>query len=318
MPQSTLWKTSFAAVALVGVMACQDREAPLAPGVPGSGEPSRQDIQVTCVASVSQGSVACARPAGAGDQALIVGGQGRYVQLASSNIAVSADTFSVDVTVQNMIQQPMGTLDGETPHPDGIRVFFASGPTTTSGTGDVTVENADGTDTFLAADQPYFQYPGILRHNEVTAPREWRFLFDPGVDTFAFTVYVSTEVEHEDDWIDLSGNPSYLFEGADTLYQAVVRDRVGNVLDGEIEWSSSDPAVATVDTAGRVSVVALGFTTLTATSGSLTAETTIGVCPVMLVGSSRAYDGTGASRLCLPGGDDGVEYVLVPVNVSEA
>lgn len=319
MPQRTVWKSSAIAVALLGLAACLDREAPLTPGTdPDPAPTTRLEAQVSCVASISEETVACAVPSGGGDQALIIGGQGQYVQLTSSNVQVTGNVFSFDVTVQNLIHQPMGTLDGTTLHPEGVRVFFASGPTTTGGTGDIVVGNPDGTATFLAAGQPYFQYDQILQHQEVSDPREWQLVFDPGVDTFAFTVYVSTEVQFEENWVDLGANTPYFLAGADTPLVAVLRDPVGNAVAGDFSWTSSNPTVVTVDSAGRLQALALGYATITATSGTASGELSVGVCPVMLVGAHAAYNGAAGGQLCLPGGDaGGVEYVLVPVNVSQ-
>jgi len=68
---------------------------------------------------------------------LIVGGQGALVRLASSGTTYNAGTqaFASDVTVENLIAQPMNTTDGTTPDAGGIKVFFHSGPTVTGGAG---------------------------------------------------------------------------------------------------------------------------------------------------------------------------------------
>ena len=73
-------------------------------------------------------------PVVAGD--LIIGGQNVNVKLTSSNVAYNSGTgrFTFDVTVQNLIPQPLGTTDGTTLAPGGVSVFFTSGPTVTDGT----------------------------------------------------------------------------------------------------------------------------------------------------------------------------------------
>ena len=59
---------------------------------------------------------------------------------------------------------------------------------------------------------------------------------------------------------------------------AEVRDQNGRVLTWEnVSWSSSDPAVATVDSDGRVTAVGNGSTTVTATGGAVSGHASISV-----------------------------------------
>jgi hypothetical protein len=185
---------SGAALALLTPAACWDGDAPTAP-LDVLDPPAPQVVQ--CRANIDAGTVACGQPTlgtPAGLQlAVVVGGQGTYVQLASTNVSYDgSDVFQADVTVQNLIAQPMGTPDGTTV--TGIKVFFHTGPDVTSGTGTVTVANADGTGTFTGAVQPYFEYSEILQTNDVSAAKTWLWSVSPTVETFAFSVYVSTDI----------------------------------------------------------------------------------------------------------------------------
>lgn len=154
--------------------------------------------QVTCTADVRAGTVRCGEAAALvpGARPVIVGGQGTLVMLRSSNVAYDAGTevFSVDVTVQNLLAQRMGTPDGTAV--TGIRVFFPSEPVTTEGAGTVTVL-ADSAGTFTNADQPYFLYPQSLADKETSAPRTWRMSVPPSVDQFSFRVYVAADLPQE-------------------------------------------------------------------------------------------------------------------------
>ncbi|MFL5384975.1 MAG: hypothetical protein ACJ8GN_20845 [Longimicrobiaceae bacterium] len=177
--------------ALVLAAACADSTS--APVATGPGSPSQ--VRLVCTAQVAARTVSCAAPgAPAGVRADRIVGQGGGVKLASSNIAVYADTFAFDVTVTNQLEYPIGTTNGVNPDPNGIRPFFVDGIHTTGGTGSVTVANADGVGTFTATGQPYFAYPGVLQPAATTAPRRWKLRFDSGVETFAFSLYVSTPV----------------------------------------------------------------------------------------------------------------------------
>src|SRR5688500_4070118 len=110
------------------------------------------ESRIDCVGNVVSRSVACAPAAAAtvvqtdrrtGERFalagplhdVILGNQGGYVKLTSSNISVAGGVFSFDVTLQNKIAQPIGTTNGFSAAAAGSRVFFAVGPTVTGGTG---------------------------------------------------------------------------------------------------------------------------------------------------------------------------------------
>ena len=137
---------------------------------------------LNCVAEVGAGTLTCTAPSASDTQDghgitadLVLGGQGTYVALRSSNVSYNSGTttFQADVTVQNLTVEPMGTPDGSTV--TGVKVFFHSGPTVTSGTGTVTVVNADGTGAFTGTNQPYFFYDQILPTAQVSAAKTWRW-----------------------------------------------------------------------------------------------------------------------------------------------
>jgi hypothetical protein len=152
---------------------------------------------LTCDAT--RDGVTC-RPQGAGSSGssrVIYGGQNQFVRLTSANAGYNGGTgiYSVDVTVQNLMNEAIGTPDGVTPDPDGIQVFFYGG-IIPRGTGTVTVANADGTAFFTEADQPYHAYHEILDKDEISQVKTWQFNMDPGVTGFSFTVLIETDVQY--------------------------------------------------------------------------------------------------------------------------
>lgn len=122
---------------------------------------------------------------------VIVGNQERYVRLTSSGLSTVSDTLSANVTVQNLLLQPLATLNDTTEHPNGVRVFFFTDPTN-----GVEVANADGVATFTDSEQLYFEYEQILRPGEVSPAKTWRFALN-GAATFGFQVFVAAEVPDE-------------------------------------------------------------------------------------------------------------------------
>jgi hypothetical protein len=130
---------------------------------------------------------------------VVIGGQNVNLKLTSSNVSYNSGTgiFKFDVTVKNLMNEAIGTPDGTVEDPDGIQVFFSSGPNVTSnGGGTVEVANEDGTDTFTAANQPYFAYDQILAKNDVSDPKTWQLQVTGPVSTFNFIVYVETDVQY--------------------------------------------------------------------------------------------------------------------------
>jgi hypothetical protein len=189
-----------AVLAAGALAACSDRQ-PLggsreAVAVPS---PSRVLQGFDCTASLAAG-VSCRPSSGGagGGSAVIVGGQGVNVQLTSTNLSYDSATqiYQFDVTVKNLMNETLGSPDGVIPDPEGIRVFFHTGPTVTGGTGTASVNNADGEETFTAANQPYFTYNEILPKNAVSASKTWKLNVPTTATNVAFQVFVESDVQY--------------------------------------------------------------------------------------------------------------------------
>jgi hypothetical protein len=191
----TILRASAIGAAVLGFAACAEHAAGPVDVAARQQQPAQAVAAVDCVANVKTGSVSCG---GTGDaHADIFSGQNSYVKLTSSNVSYNSGTeiFQFDVTVQNLMNEAIGTPDGVTPDTGGVRVFFGSGPTATTGTGTITVANADGTYTFLAPDQPFFRYSQVLAKNAVSSAKTWQLNVPNTVGSFTFRVYVATDVQ---------------------------------------------------------------------------------------------------------------------------
>jgi len=221
---------------------------------------------LSCRANVQSATLSCERPditgQSLGPNFLIVGGQGQYVQLTSANPAYdgTSQIFSADVTVQNLIGQPIGSSDGLTV--TGVKVFFHSGPTVTQWTGPtpptVTVANADDVATFTGTNQPYHLYPEILSPGAVSASKTWEWNVPPEATEFVFEVYVEGPVYFPSGWIEVAPFPASVTVGSAAPLTATIKDVIGRTVTGTVNWSSSADTVATVNAAGTVSGVAPG------------------------------------------------------------
>lgn len=206
-----------AAMGALVLAACTDRDGSpgSVPTGPGTAAPPGEPVllqAVDCRVEVRTLRVKCG-PTGGGEGApshLIVGGQNEYVALTSTSPDYDPGTqlFTMDVTVRNLIPQPLGTSDTIPPlSPDAnrVRVFFSTPPVATAGTGAIDVVE-DGKATFLSADQDYYQYNALLDPFEVTVPRKWTFNVPATVESFHFGVYVAAAVPWPDGYVVISGN----------------------------------------------------------------------------------------------------------------
>jgi hypothetical protein len=290
-----------AAAMLLPAAACFDAGVPMAP----DSAPLTVVSRIDCVGSTVARSVSCTPAASASVMQedrqsgsrlpvpkamhdLILGNQGGYVKLESSNIVVAGGVFAFDVTLKNLIPQSIGTSNGFSAAAGGSKVFFSAGPQLTSGSGTIDFVNPgggffyDGTATFTSANQPYFKYVAILNTGDVSAAKTWQLRFDPGVLTFSFSVFVSTPVKFQDGYVD--GNPNVLtlnFGEASSSLGGTVRSAVGNPIGGTVDYLSSNPAVATVSSSGVVTAgSANGVTYVSLSSGALPGylSTAVNVC----------------------------------------
>ena len=278
-------KKAATLLALATAAACSE-EAPTRPADDAASRPARdpsmQVVLVTCNASKSDLSVICSapqipRPDHDGPVAdIIYGGQNMFVKVTSSNVAYNSVTgrFTFDVTIQNLLQQPIGTTDGTTLAPTGIRTFFASGPTVTGGSG-VCAVLPDGFGTFTAPGQSYYQYNQVLAQNQVSAVKPWTIIISPTVDTFQFILLISAPVQYPSGYIEINGQLpgasfGLLHPGSTTPLVGVVKNQLGIVIPGAvITWGTTDPNQATVDPGGVVTGVRYGTPAITATSMGL-------------------------------------------------
>lgn len=283
----------------LALAACSDAADPVRPDTSAPDAPSSPQLAVSCTANLQARTVRCSEPGGIGARAVILGGQHQYVSLASSNIQLIADTFAFNVAVTNLIPQPLGTTNGTTVDPAGVRVFFATGPTSTSG-GTVTVANPDGTGTFTASGQPYFQYNTLLRQDSTSAQKQWKLRFTPEVTNFTFTVYVSTAVQYPNGYVDdmpyvITLNPNE----ARTL-TGTARNFAGNPTGTPVSWSSDAPATASVTGSQVTAGAARGFASLTASSGAAPGlfTTAVSVCQATVVTNGTSLPSQISSTDC--------------------
>ena len=103
----------------------------------------------------------------------------------------ATETWSLESSLQNLLGQPIGTLDGTTA--GGTRVVVTYSMAASAGRGTVSIVNADGAGTFTAPDQPYFDYPEIVAPLAYSRYRTWELHVPNTVSEVLLGVAISTE-----------------------------------------------------------------------------------------------------------------------------
>lgn len=319
-PISHVRSLSLSAVLLLA--ACTDAVTDARPEPPEPGPAGRPVTiqEVLCRGSIADGRVECAPAPVTDGSALIVGGQGVYVQLTSSNVAYDGGTgqFTFDVTIQNLIEQPMGTADGAALDPNGVRIFFVEGPSVTGGSGSASV-NPDGFGTFTAAGQPYYQYSEVLEEGETSGSRGWTLIVSPTVTTFTFKVLVAAAVPFPDGYVSLNGELPGFYAGelhpdSTLALTAVSKTVVGNVIPGQTHtFTNDDPLCASVSPGGVVTGLRAANCDLEVSDGTRT-----GYVNLTVTGTTRVWAGSESTDWAVGGNWTGgfvpavEDSVLVP------
>lgn len=285
-------------------------------------DPNTQMVVLTCEASRKQLTVTCAAPQLGGNKGkvaadIVYGGQNTFVTLTSTNVAYNSGTgrFTFDVTVKNLLQQPIGTTDGTTLAPTGVRAFFSSGPTVTGGSGVIAVL-PDGFGTFTAAGQSFYQYDQVLANNVTSSAKTWTIIISPTVETFTFLLLISAPVQYPNGYIEINGqlpgsSAGLLHPGSTSALTAVVKNQLGIVVPGAVvTWGTTDPNQASVDGSGVVTGVRYGTPVITATSGGLNGNISFNV-----TGTVRNWTGLVSSDWAV-GGNWGGGYTPALVDTA--
>jgi len=306
-----LWLCSAAFALAIGPAAC-DRaaETPLAAD-PAAAAPSP-------IILPDPYGITCAGGTRGGGHFRCSGGTVAEMEVYTAWYDASSQQMHVISYFHNLLGQPLGTLDGTTPHPEGVRVFFREAPLVLIGSGYITLADADGVETFTDTVRPYHQYDGVIPEYGWANGRQWTLSVPATVDSFYLYLGVSAAVPRPNGWVEIGGDSTANVGGTRTLTATKV-DVVGSpgaTGGGPVRWSSSNPAVATVGISnGIVTAVAPGTATITAGDSLRSGSTTFTVtCNTVAVGAVL-FTPTNTS-FCVAGGATGAEFTVVPVNVS--
>lgn len=249
-----------------------------------SGGDALQSGDQLCTVNVQMGTVICREVLAGGTsvQNVIVGTP--FVSFVATSAhsrgnPANEDTTVYTVAIKNETPQKLGTVDGTTVAPGGIRLFFISGPAVSSkvpgsGKTSIRLETPDDTATFTNqdgsvtyTDKMYFQYDEVVVPGDTTAPKTMRFIYTPNVLSFSYAYRVSAPAPREYGRIDIAQpTDSIIAPAGTTQLSATAYDAVGQVKSDALKWESSDSSVAIPNAAGIVTGVTGGTAVITATS----------------------------------------------------
>jgi hypothetical protein len=188
---------------VAAALACNDIDRPVGPRAP---QPIAQQeeppvlLSLTCELNGSRSTVSCTPvlptpPAGV-NASVIYGATATYAIFFPYNLVKDtvAHTWQFTAYLQNLLKQSIGTLNGTTT--TGVKVFVTDFHVTT-GTGAVSVANADGTGTFTAPNQPYFNYNQIIAPSGYSGNKLWKFNVPNSVTAVSMSILISTDFPAE-------------------------------------------------------------------------------------------------------------------------
>lgn len=191
---------------LFALAACVDSGTPVAitaPAIPLASVQmncalERASAQVRCVSQALHPS-ADQRPAGVRAEVVLPPEAAQLVLVFGSNAYDPATgLLSISIAVRNTSDRPMGTIGGTSVPGSvgggrgGVNVFYVDGPRVTAGSGNVTVVNADGADTFTGPDQKFYANGGFLRPGEESGRKLWQWRLTGDVQAWSFDLAIST------------------------------------------------------------------------------------------------------------------------------
>ncbi|HET7622217.1 MAG TPA: S8 family serine peptidase [Gemmatimonadaceae bacterium] len=192
----------------VGLISCKDTIDPRETRHPSQVQQQEASgpvtvLRLTCTFSFpngGQGEVRCGEP-GSGmkrvSKSVILPASSEYAAWLPYYLVKDTvtETWSFLSVVQNLLGQPIGTLDGTTAV--GTKVAVTYGPVASAGTGTVSIINADGTGTFTAPNQQYFNYPGTVAPRAYSTYRTWNVHVPNTVTEVTMGVAISTDFPAE-------------------------------------------------------------------------------------------------------------------------
>ena len=217
-----------AAVAISALRSCSCKVAAttlaIAAATACAGDaPPAASHSIRCVVTRQNASIQCISDAGTptpppdvdpSGTALILRSQGNDVNLLADSVQWAGDTVTVGLAVQNVAAQALGTSDGATADPRGIRIVESNDSTPTSGESDSTVKAS-----IVSTRQPGATSSGIRIVEVVAAGRtsawhQLRLLVPRGAVRAVAALVVIAPVRQPHGWLQLRADSAAIGTGS--------------------------------------------------------------------------------------------------------
>lgn len=248
----------------------------------GSGASGPPETRIACTAVRATASIHCrnavitASGAPAVDRsgtALILTAQGVDVRVHTSDVVWSEDGISLKAAVENLAGQPIGTSDGSSPDPRGIRLVFVQPEADVAGSPApaqvIAAPDAGviaGRDSVTGPSQPYLIFKAVLDSGARSADAALRLTVPTGAPEATFALVVLAPVQHPQGWVRVAPEAPMIEVGRPINLEASIRDALGRETPTvAVTWSTTTPTVAEVTSDGAISGRTAGIAHVTAT-----------------------------------------------------
>ena len=278
---------AFAGLSLLGatlaLAACSDSGEPLRTLPETHVQQVAPAALLRCAADVRAGTVSCREVAPQSGTGGALAAHYIYLQSAphalitTNDYVATSTSVDFDLQVINLVPQPIGTDDGVTLHSRGVRLFFWSNPTVTSGSGSVSIVQPSTSGSFTGTNQKYHQWNEIIQPQDTSvAEKHYNFAISGTVNSFEFQLGISTNMQ----WAAItsaSAATASVSVGNTVDLDAWRLNALGDTMTiSSITWASDNTAVATVNsTSGLVTGVSAGTANIIASQSGSRSDTVV-------------------------------------------
>jgi hypothetical protein len=254
----------------LALLSCSD--VTLMEPLPQPEEPVTKLTLLDCTVQADEPSMTCtpgtSGSIGFGLAAIQLGSP--YVSLRSTFTGRTSDRLRIlsYVELTNSSGQRIGEIAAS-------RVWFYTLPEVTGGSGEVTVNNPDGTDTFIDSEpRPFFRYIGVLDPDETSATKNWWFDLSSTVTAFQFSVFVEVSMADENAPLIRSISPDRFATGDELV---ITGTRFGATIGENQVTIDGMPVTVLAATTSELTVAVPGAAQCTV--GDFVVEVTVGARP---------------------------------------
>ncbi len=192
--------------------------------------------------------------------ALLLTAQGVDVRVLTSAISWTDTGVSFDAAIQNLAGQRIGSSNGDTADPRGIRMVFVAPEAELAGAAApaqviaAPVESSvTGRDSVTGASQPFVKFAALLDSGAVTAPTRVQLSIPANAPSATFALVVVAPVKHPHGWLRIAPAAVVVAIGRPRTLEAELRDALGRAMPSTaVTWSTSTIENADVTSDGAV------------------------------------------------------------------